>query len=74
MPDFTFTLTKLASMRWGRTGHSACVFGGSKILVSGGQHGESSRKCELYEVINNRWIDLADLNLPRYYHASCSFG
>jgi hypothetical protein len=64
-----------ARMAFPRHGHSACAIGDHSILVTGSRkdNHKSSQKCELYNLAQNKWVELPMLNHGRHYHASCGF-
>ncbi|KAI6186253.1 BTB domain-containing protein [Aphelenchoides besseyi] len=47
--------TPIASLSTSRGGCSACVIGGSRIMVVGGYNGTYLNSCEIYDPLTNRW-------------------
>jgi N-acetylneuraminic acid mutarotase len=62
-------------MKYPRQGHSVCAIGSKFLVVTGSRmdHEESGKKCEIYNVDMDLWWEIADLNVARHYHSSCSF-
>lgn len=58
-----------------RHGHSVTWFGEKFIVVTGSrkEKNQSQFKCEMYNTDIDLWFEIADLNVGRHYHSSCSF-
>jgi len=62
-------------MQYPRHGHSACSVGRKFIVVTGSKKRNKNAqvKCEKYDCDTNKWSTMQDLNIGRFYHASCAF-
>ena len=67
---------KRSPMKYPRAGHSVCAIGTRWLFVSGSRVKEkdAEKKCEMFNMNMNKWYDVADLNVGRHYHSSCSMG
>jgi len=63
-----------AVMKYPRTGHSVCAIGTRWLFVSGSRIKDAAKKCEMFNMNMNKWYEVADLNVARHYHSSCSVG
>jgi hypothetical protein len=70
--DGKFTFEVKAVMNHARNGHSVCVMGQKYLVVAGTRIGNGASS-EIFDIKDNSWSDLPDLNTGRYYHSSCSF-
>lgn len=70
--DGKFTFEVKAMMKHARNGHSVCGVGQAQLVVAGTRIGNGA-STEIYNIKENSWSDLPDLNIGRYYHSSCSF-
>ena len=65
-----FDKIELTSMFNGRYHHSTCLMDSKYLVVTGGC--KAGRLAEVYNILNNSWRKLPNLNLYRANHASCS--
>ena len=54
-----------------RQSHSACSYGTSHIIVTGGFR---TKTVEKYNIIENNWVKMPNLSAVRYFHVSCIMG
>lgn len=70
-----FKWTKKMDMLSPRSHHSSCLHEGNYIYVTGDKLDKyCSRSAERYDIANDSWLALPNLNFGRSSHASCSLG
>lgn len=69
-----FVFVPKSKMRYARHGHACCSVQNRLILVTGSRKEIelAGQKTEVYDIINDDWLVLSDLNESRHYHSSCS--
>ena len=68
-------LEKKANMVYPRHGHSVCAVSDAFMVVTGTRKDQNraAHRVEMFDIENNKWIELPMMREGRYYHASCSF-
>lgn len=72
-------LEKLSPMKYPRAGHQMAHLHRrfeyqtkDYIYATGSKYpNQTSKKCEVYDVAQNKWHDIGDLNSSRHYHSLC---
>ncbi len=89
LPESMFSLNKLVitsngsarldkkmNMKFARHGHSVCGFADRYLVVTGSRK-EINRapfRTEIYDTVDDQWLESGQLVTGRHYHSSCSFG
>ena len=73
--DGKYYYSKKANMAYPRHGHSCCALGENHIVVTGSRKDfqKAPFRTELYNISEDRWIDLQPIHNGRHYHSSCTF-
>ena len=63
------------NLQYARHGHSLTSIAEKYIMVTGSRKevSNASQKVELYDTVNDEWMELSDINTGRHYHSSCTF-
>ena len=75
----TYEAERRASMNYGRSGHQVAHLHKRQeyrtydyLFAIGSKYpDETAKKCEVYEVAKNKWLEISELNSSRHYHSVC---
>ena len=61
-------------MKTPRWYHSLCCLDPRFLIATGGEDKNDNvlKCCEIYDIEQNEWSDLKQLNIGRYWHSSCT--